>query len=346
MNLLYSTGRLSSRVKPLFFVLSALLFFPCRAYVTIETDTLSVNGKKVIVRASSRLQDNGRFFSLRNLFDNDSCTCWIEGVVDERAGRWIEVRYQEKKRIKGLVFGAGCRKEILCLRDFSAPASWRIKLDEKPPFDYAMDWDVSEGILSGRQVNMRKALVWFDTDTAFTTASVQMKFLVVVNGRRYLNLSLSDFEPVETGDGRFELLDIISSRTYNPNDIGAVNVPVLGLGADGPGRAAQVIDSIYKSETSNGRQQDSALMDRALNTGMGAISDKAEIARLVPVLKRLLVTGGRMTRFCADGRSMVYMQQAMVISFGRTKWDVWRFITTRRTSLGLELTVRYVPFLM
>jgi hypothetical protein len=128
-------------------VLSAGLLFAGNAFVTVETETFTANGKTMTVRASSKLA-GGRMYALPNMFDNDSTTCWIEGTQDTRAGRWLDVTYSEKKRYKGLVVGAGCRKDFISLEDFSVPTKVRIKLDEKPAFEYTMDWIVGQGTLS------------------------------------------------------------------------------------------------------------------------------------------------------------------------------------------------------
>ena len=289
-----------ARIFPL--VISAGIFFAGRAFVTIETDTFVVSAATVVVRASSRLPGAGRAFGPPTMFDGDSATCWIEGIQDARVGRWLEVRYPEKKRFKGIVLGAGCRKDRLCLEEFSVPLKLRIKLDEKPAFEYGLDWDVRQGVISRQEVNMRKAVIWFDSDTAFTTALVQMKFAGTLNGTRYLNLAISDFELVDAHDSRFALLDVLSGRTFNPNDLGAVIHRSIIVGDDGPARIGQVLDSIYKSESSDGWRRDSSQIEKGLNAGMRTIADNAELLRLVGVLKGLFI-GRRQNDALLRGRA-------------------------------------------
>lgn len=325
-------------------VLSGLLFSSL-AIVSVETETFSANGKTVTVRASSKLA-GGRMFALPNMFDNDSMTCWIEGIQDTRAGRWIDVTYSEKKRYRGLILGAGCRKDYTCLEEFTVPTKVKIKLDEKPAFDYSMDWVVSQGTLSHVDVNMRKSVLWFDSDTAFTTALFQLKFAEALNGRKYLNLAISDFEPIDAYDTRFELLSILSARTFNPNDIGVVNSPVQFTADDEQQWIKRVFQSVYQNEGQHDPAQDSALIEQGLNSASAStpITDNGEIVRLVGVFKKLLITDNRMPRFLAEGRSMTYMLFVGSLGLKDVRWDIWRYIVTTKSSKGLELTIRYVPY--
>jgi hypothetical protein len=323
-------------------VIAAGLLFATHAFVTVETETITVNGKTMVVRASSKLA-GGRMYALPNMFDNDSMTCWIEGTQDTRAGRWIDITYSEKKRYKGLILGTGCRKDYICLEDFSVPTKVRIKLDEKPAFEYTMDWSVGQGTLAHQDVNMRKTVLWFNSDTAFTTALFQMKFTEVLSGRKYLNLAISDFEPIDAYDTRFDLLSILSARTFNPNDIGVINSPVRFQGDDEPQWIKQVFQNVYQNNASGDPGQDSTQIEKGLNSAAQAITDNAEIIRLVGVLKKLLITDNRMPRFISEGRTMTYILFVGSLGMQDARWDIWRYISTVKTSKGLELTIRYVP---
>jgi hypothetical protein len=219
----------------------------------------------------------------------------------------------------------------------------RIKLDEKPAFEYTLDWDVRQGTLSHQDVNLRKAVLWFDSDTAFTTALFQLKFTEALSGRKYLNLALSDFEPIDAYDTRFDLLKILSARTFNPNDIGAINSPVQFIGDDEPLWIKQVFQSVYPSGVSPDPAQDSTRIEKGLNSATQPITGNAEIVRLVGVLKKILITDNRMPRFLSEGRTMTYMLFVGSLGLKDAQCDIWRYITTTMKATGLEVTVRYVP---
>jgi hypothetical protein len=331
-------------------VMALAICFSSSATVYLVTDTVSVGGKSSIVRASSELvgpKTDLKANILQNFFDNDSTTRWMDGSQVTGVGEWIDIKFPEKRKLKGMIFGAGCRKDLICLEDNSVPTKIRIKLDEKPSYEYTIDWDVKAdppSTLTREEVNMRKCLLWFNTDTAFTTAVVQIKFEEVRKGARYEKLAMSDFELVEPNDKRFEIYDILSPLTFNPNDAGVINSPVLLVGDDEPRRIKVFLDSLYSGDSSDVWKQDSAKIEKGLNAGMHAITDGAEVTRLVGVLKKILIQDNRLVRFRKEGRTTTYMLQAGAIFLGGKQWGIWRYISTIKTSKGIELTIRYVPF--
>jgi hypothetical protein len=335
----------------LFLVLAfSALLSSCGATLYIVTDTVTVAGKTAIVRASSEFKgpkNSPTVYQLPNIFDTDSTTSWQQGNEVAGEGQWIDLKFAEKRKIKGLVFGAGCRQDYICLEDNSVPSKMKIKLDEKPAFEYTYDWDAKADpptSLTREEVNMRKSFLWFNCDTPFTTAVIQIEFEEVRKGARYEKLAMSDFELIEPSDKRFDLLDILSKLTINPNDLGIIKSPALLIGNDDPWRIKQFIDSSYSGEPSAAWKQDSAKIEKGLNAGMHTISDGAEITGLIAVLKTLLIKNNKMVRFRQDGRTTHYMIQAGTIYLGGKQWDIWRYISSITTSKGLELTIRYVPF--
>jgi hypothetical protein len=326
----------------IFLVLTGALF-SSSALVHMEIDNLTIRGQKMTVRASSCLQ-GPRVFSLANLFDSDSQTCWIEGYTDTVAGRWFDVTWPEKKRFRGIIFGMGCRKDYVELADFGVPTGVRVKLDEKESIDRGMGWEWANGSLVYADVNMRKGIVWFNSDTAFTSAQVRIKFTSVMSGRRYLNVAVSDFEPIDAYDNRFELLTVLTARSFNPNDLGAVHSPVFPEAPGEPQWIAHVADSalagVPRADTGNM----ATALNRALNAAPQTTTDQGDITRYIAALKTMLVTGPVMPRFVFEGRIATYLLPVGSLRYGRLRIDVWRAISTERTSRGLEVTVRYVAF--
>lgn len=71
-------------------ILSILLFLLTDAYAqsnVVGKDTVIISGKKATVWASSTLQSRqtGRY-SVKNAFDGDSTTAWVEGVEGDDTG--------------------------------------------------------------------------------------------------------------------------------------------------------------------------------------------------------------------------------------------------------------------
>jgi hypothetical protein len=309
----------------------------------MEIDTFTIRGQKMVVRASSCLQ-GPRVFSLANLFDSDSQTCWIEGYSDSVSGRWFDIAYPEKKRFRGIIFGLGARRDCNDLADFGAPTGVRVKFDEKDAIDRGVGWEWANGSLTYDNVNMRKTVLWFDSDTAFTTAMVRIKFTSVMGGRRYLNVAVSDFEPIDAYDKRFELLTVLTARSFNPNDLGAVHSPVFPEAPGEPQWISHIADSALAAVPRANAGDMAAALNRALNAAPQTTTGSDDITKYIAALKAMLVTGPVMPRFVFDGRIATYLLPVGSMGHGRIRIDVWRAISTERTSRGLEVTVRYVAF--
>ncbi|HUI91047.1 MAG TPA: hypothetical protein VLX68_02260 [Chitinivibrionales bacterium] len=328
--------------RHLFFIAFCGIFFSSSALVRMEIDTLNVRGVRMVVRASSCLQ-GPRVFSLANLFDNDSLTCWIEGYADTVAGRWFDITYPEKKRFRGMIIGPGCRQDYMCLADFGVPAAMRVKLDEKEATDRMIAWEWGNGSLAYADVNLRKAVLWFDSDTAFTTAQIRVKFTAAMGGRRYLNAAVSDFEPVDAYDNRFALLGVLTARSFNPNDLGAVHFSVFPDEAE-PKWVAHVIDSVLSGGVLGDPRDIASTLNRALGAALQTTMDQDGIQKYMAALKAMLVNGPVMPRFVFDGPRTTYLLPIGSLRRGSHRIDVWRSVFTERTSKGLEVTMGYVSF--
>ena len=325
-------------------------FFSADAIVFIVTDNVTINGKSATIRASSELKalkSDPVSNSLKNLYDNDSATRWIEGSQITGEGEWIDIKFSQKYKFRGMILGMGCRKEYMSLEDYSVPLKFSLKIDEKPTYEYSIDWDTkadSRPALTREEVNMRKAFLWFNTDTAFTTASFQVKFESVQSGMRYQKLALSDVELLDENDKQFDLLNILKNVTINPNDLVVINSPAIVIGNDDPDRIKQFVDSVYGSESSSSWKTDSARIDKALNGNMHAITDASDVKGLIVVLKKMFMQENRLIRYRFYGRTMTYMIKVGPVFFGGNQWDIWRYISTTTTSQGTGVTIRYVPF--
>ena len=329
--------------------LSAFLFGAC-ATVFISTDNVTINGKPATIRASSELQpmkNDPVSDAIRNLYDNDSTTRWIEGSQLGGENEWIDIKFQQQYKFRGMVLGMGCRMDYMNLEDYSVPLKFTLKIDEKPTYEYTVDWDTrgdSRPALTRQEVNMRKAFLWFNTDTAFTTTSFQIKFQSVQSGMRYQKLAMSDVELLDENDKQFDLLNILKNITINPADLGVINSPLIVIGSDDPDRIKQFVDSVYNGESSSAWKKDSTKIDQAMNNSMRAISDPDQVKDLIVVLKRMFMQENRLIRYRFYGRTMTYMIKVGPVSFGGNTWDIWRYISTTTSSTGIEVTVRYVPF--
>ena len=102
-----------------FLILSLLSFLQTGAYTksnVVGIDTVMISGKKATVWASSTLQSKqpGRY-SVKNAFDGDSTTAWVEGVEGDGAGQSITVEFLENVAVKGFLLFPGYTKSLKTL---------------------------------------------------------------------------------------------------------------------------------------------------------------------------------------------------------------------------------------
>jgi hypothetical protein len=319
------------------------------AVLYIVSDTLNILGSQAIVRVSSEFKapkGSQVTYRFRNVFDNDSTTYWLQGNQAVGENQWFDIKFPRKIKIKGLIFGPGCRKDYICLEDNSVPTKIKVKLDEKPAFEFNFDWDVlsdSKQSLTRQEVNMRKGFIWFNCDTPFTTSIIQVEFNKVHKGNRYDILSLSDFEILEPFDKRFEIMDILSKITINPNDIGKINVSSLFKYPEEAAELKRSIENFYQNENSTNWKTDSTKIEKALNLQMREISDISEKNQIISALKNILIANNNLVRFRKDGRVTFYMTYVTTIYFGEKQWNIWRYIITNPSSKGIDVSIKYIP---
>jgi len=333
-------------IVPIICFLMLIFIIPANATVYVVTDTINLNSRTTYLRASSQLmpmKGDPYNYSEKNLYDNDSTTCWMDGSQLTGAGEWLEMKFQRKYQFRGMIFGLGCRRDFICLGDYSVPAKIKLKIDEKPTYDFTVDWDTKNDAkqsLTRQEVNMRKAFLWFNCDTAYTTAAFQIKIDSVKRGDRYEKVSISDLELLDANDNQFQLMNILKNVTINPNDLGIIQSPLLCIGNDSPDRIKQYLDSAIGDG-----KKDSSTIDANLNSGMRDIVNADELSKLIAVLKSMFMQENRLVRYRVYGRTTTYMIKAGVINMGDDQWDIWRYIATTQTAKGVEVSIRYVPFI-
>jgi hypothetical protein len=171
-----------------------------------------------------------------------------------------------------------------------------------------------------------------------------VKFTSVSSGRRYLNVAVSDVEPIDAFDSRFELLPILVSRSFNPNDLGVVYAHAVPQTSGEQQWIGQTIDSISRSARFDNPADMAAAINAAFNAPTEAITDNDAIVAYVASLRKTLVSGAQMPRFVFDGRKASYLVPVGSLRVGKMRLDVWRNISTQRSSKGLEVTIGFVAF--
>lgn len=123
-----------------FLILAILSFLHTGAYTksnVVGIDTVMISGKKATVWASSTLPSKqlGRY-SVKNAFDGDSTTAWVEGVEGDGTGESITVEFLENVTVQGFLLFPGYTKSLKTLIENAIPTYIRIVVDGKPFSDY------------------------------------------------------------------------------------------------------------------------------------------------------------------------------------------------------------------
>jgi len=66
--------------------------------------------------ASSELKEKNTrsdYYSVNNLFDDDSTTAWVEGVKDDGIGQWVQINFDTTYKIKYILIRNGYQKSTL-----------------------------------------------------------------------------------------------------------------------------------------------------------------------------------------------------------------------------------------
>jgi hypothetical protein len=187
-----------------FLILSMLSFFYTGAYAQSNVegrDTVIISEKKAAVWASSTLQAKqpGRY-SVKNAFDGDSTTAWVEGVEGDGRGESITVEFLENVTVKGFLLFPGYTKSVKTLIENVIPTSVTIVVDGKHFSRYDIfysetimvyqngeDWDC----VPDDPINLNPRFIIFDKPIVGKLFELQI--VDVLPGMKYRDLAISEW---------------------------------------------------------------------------------------------------------------------------------------------------------
>jgi len=183
-----------------FLILSILAFLHAGAYTksnVVGIDTVIINGKKAAVWASSTLQSKqpGRY-SVKNVFDGDSTTAWVEGVEGDGRGESITVEFLENVTVKGFLLFPGYTKSLKTLIENVIPTYIRIIVDGKPFSDYEIfyseiDTSGFSDCVPADPINLSPRFIIFDKPIVGKLFELQITG--VRSGMKYSDLAISEW---------------------------------------------------------------------------------------------------------------------------------------------------------
>ncbi len=186
-----------------FLILSILSFLHTGAYTksnVVGIDTVIISGKKATVWASSTLPSKqlGRY-SVKNAFDGDSTTAWVEGVEGDGAGESITVEFLENVTVKGFLLFPGYTKSVKTLIENVIPTGIKTVVDGKH-FNYYRIF-YSETVITYQDeewdcgpedpINLNPRFIIFDKP--ILGKLFQLQIVDVLPGMKYRDLAISEW---------------------------------------------------------------------------------------------------------------------------------------------------------
>lgn len=186
-----------------FLILSILALLHTGAYAqsnAVGKDTVIISGKKATVWASSTLQSKppGRY-SVKNAFDGDSTTAWVEGVEGDGAGESITVEFLENVTVKGFLLFPGYTKSVKTLIENGIPTYIQIEVDGKPLNNYKIfysetdtsHYDGDLDCMPADPINLNARFIVLDKPIVGKLFELQI--VGVRSGLKYSDLAMSEW---------------------------------------------------------------------------------------------------------------------------------------------------------
>ncbi len=106
-----------------------LISLVCISY--LHAETITIHGVKATVSASSTLSSKKKgAYSVKNLFDYNSKTAWVEGVKGPGIGESITIEFEKPILASAIILEPGYRKSLKTFRENALPTEIAIEIDD------------------------------------------------------------------------------------------------------------------------------------------------------------------------------------------------------------------------
>ncbi len=143
-------------------------------------------------------------YSVKNLFDGNPETAWVENSRDRRIGEWIQVEFDRPVEMMGFVIRPGYQKTETTFTENQAPSRIQVSMDRRPLGEYDLRYHLASGTKnqvhdctpSMRADNRVPEIVVFPEPVRGKL--VQLHVLAVAHSDRvnYDDLAISDWIPI------------------------------------------------------------------------------------------------------------------------------------------------------
>lgn len=195
-----------------------------------EEKTVQFLGYEINVASSSTLPSKIQdAYSVKNLFDDDLKTAWVENAKGSGKGEWIRITFPETVELEGFCFIPGYTKSYTTLTDNYLPRVLEVSLDGTVCGRYSIGYQQSyhEGKLNGCfpdnvKINFSKRLILFSQTRKVKEIKVLVAECLDFTEPKYEDLALSEFQPIIRNKGWIHdkayfktLMRIIRAKDYD-----------------------------------------------------------------------------------------------------------------------------------
>ncbi|OJH42344.1 hypothetical protein BON30_03835 [Cystobacter ferrugineus] len=174
---------------------------PCSAW-----ERVSVGEQKARACASSTLAPKARY-RVKNAFDGNVGTAWVEGAKGPGAGEWVVLEFEQPVSVYGMWVVPGYTKSMKTFLQNRVPRRLELQVDEQPKVEYELryhvDLDEEEQQprcrLTANGINMAARLIIFRQPVKGKRWRLTMKGWVESPQAKYEDMALSEWAPLVEG---------------------------------------------------------------------------------------------------------------------------------------------------
>jgi len=209
-----------SKALKVLFIFVLILSSSIKLNAEILKDSVFINNSKLILTASSQLISSGNDknrYSIKNIMDNDSKTCWAEGSPGSGKNEKITIEFENAKEIMGFYCEPGYYKSLNHLIANACVNKFEVCYDNSliDTFDltfktYDIDSENPEYDYDIRIKNISSNLRTFicPLNKNIITKKITIKIISVIDGQKYNDLCISELYPIFS-DSKNEYVDHI-----------------------------------------------------------------------------------------------------------------------------------------
>lgn len=192
------------------------LFFSICLFAEEVRTTVSISGREYSVCVPSELQSKvPGTYSLKNLFDGNISTAWVEGQSGIGVNESIIISSKESEIFEGIVIFPGYTKNVTSFVNNCVPSKIEVSLDEMIIGNYTLNYRVSFSEDSEREsgcypiadtINLSPKIIIFKEPAK--GKKLKLTIRDVYNGKKYPDMAISELMPIVNGsiDKRFQTI--------------------------------------------------------------------------------------------------------------------------------------------